>query len=85
MAWLAILLFKMTILCCPFKCVKVNKTSASSVYGSKFGINFFYVPEETDRTQQKRLWLSVCLFVFSSYSLYISSFSLSLTLSRERT
>lgn len=49
MAWLAILLFKMTILCSPVKCVKVNKTSASSVYGSKFEM-IFYVPEETDRT-----------------------------------
>lgn len=40
-AWLAILPFKMTILYFPFECVKVNKTSAGSIYGRAFGIGFF--------------------------------------------
>lgn len=77
MAWLAILLFKMSVLCFPFECVKVNKTRAASIYGSKFGIRFFTCWRKLTGLSEERVWLTVLCFLL--FALYILSVSLSLS------
>lgn len=75
-AWLAVLLFKMTILYFPFECVKVNRTSASSISGREFGIGFFLRRRKLTRLREGRLWVPVSC-VFSSLCFSCSrSFSL---------
>lgn len=80
-AWLAILLFKMTILYFSFECVKVNKTSAGSIYGRAFGIGFFLGQRKLTGLSEGRLWVPV-LCVFSSPC---SSCSLSFSLTLQST
>lgn len=72
MAWLAMLPFKMTALCFPFECVKVNKTSAASIYDAEGGIRLFMCWRKLAALSQGGLWIPL-LFVFcplcSLYSL----------------
>lgn len=79
MAWLAMLPFKMTALCFPFECVKVNKTSAASIYDAEGGIRLvLHVLEETGGTQPRRTLAPTFICVLPSLLLIFSPSSLSL-------